>query len=90
MDHIKEEVEETHEFDGIGKRKGQVVVGEGIPVPPFGLATYKMQGNVWVPGGKSGTDQERLTSLLSVADSWLKQLQVQHHDFDYFTGNRRT
>ncbi|XP_015936229.1 uncharacterized protein LOC107462179 [Arachis duranensis] len=59
---------------------------EGISLPPFGLATYKMQGgNVWV----SGRDQERLVSLLSVADSWLKQLRVQHHDFNYFMGIRQ-
>ncbi|PON80616.1 hypothetical protein PanWU01x14_001720 [Parasponia andersonii] len=62
--------------------------GEGISLPPFGLATYKMQGNVWV-SGNCGRDQERLLSLLSVADSWLKQLRVQHHDFNYFTGNIR-
>ncbi|XVF01950.1 hypothetical protein REPUB_Repub04eG0133700 [Reevesia pubescens] len=62
--------------------------GEGISLPPFGLATYKMQGNVWV-SGNCGRDQERLVSLLSVADSWLKQLRVQHHDFNYFTGIRR-
>ncbi|KAL3509417.1 hypothetical protein ACH5RR_028818 [Cinchona calisaya] len=61
--------------------------GEGIPLPPFGLATYKMQGNVWI-SDRSGRDQERLVSLLSVADSWLKQLGVQHHDFNYFTGIR--
>ncbi|KAJ7948281.1 Protein of unknown function (DUF789) [Quillaja saponaria] len=61
--------------------------GEGISLPPFGLATYKMQGNVWV-SGNCGRDQERLVSLLSVADSWLKQLRVQHHDFNYFMGIR--
>lgn len=62
--------------------------GEGISLPSFGLATYKMQGNVWV-SGNCGRDQERLVSLLSVADSWLKQLRVQHHDFNYFVGIRR-
>ncbi|GMY10059.1 hypothetical protein FCV25MIE_05298 [Fagus crenata] len=62
--------------------------GQGISLPPFGLATYKMQGNVWV-SSSCGQDQERLVSLLSVADSWLKQLRVQHHDFNYFTGIRR-
>lgn len=62
--------------------------GESISLPPFGLATYKMQGNVWI-SGNCGQDQERLVSLLSVADSWLKQLRVQHHDFNYFTGIRR-
>ncbi|XAR55480.1 hypothetical protein NMG60_11035555 [Bertholletia excelsa] len=63
--------------------------GEGVSLPPFGLATYKMQGNLWV-SGNNGRDQERLGSLLSVADSWLKQLRVQHHDFNYFMGNRRS
>ncbi|KAK1567882.1 hypothetical protein Q3G72_017751 [Acer saccharum] len=62
--------------------------GERISLPPFGLATYKMQGNVWV-SGNCGQDQERLLSLLSVADSWLKQLRVQHHDFNHFMGIRR-
>ncbi|XP_010268757.1 PREDICTED: uncharacterized protein LOC104605622 isoform X2 [Nelumbo nucifera] len=61
--------------------------GEGIALPPFGLATYKMHGNVWL-SGESGRDQERLLSLVSAADSWLKQLSVQHHDFNYFTGIR--
>lgn len=62
--------------------------GEKIPLPPFGLATYKMQGDVWV-SDRSGRDQERLVSLFSVADSWLKQLGVQHHDFNYFMRIRR-
>ncbi|TYJ47831.1 hypothetical protein E1A91_A01G018600v1 [Gossypium mustelinum] len=61
-----------------------------ISLPPFGLATYKMQGDVWLSSsGCGGGDQERLLSLLSVADSWLKQLSVQHHDFNYFLGIRR-
>ncbi|KAE8733848.1 (RS)-norcoclaurine 6-O-methyltransferase-like isoform 1 [Hibiscus syriacus] len=68
------------------KRKRKEV--DGISLPPFGLATYKMQGDVWA-SGNCGRDQEKLVSLLSVADSWLKQLGVQHHDFNYFTGIRR-
>ncbi|KAH0707041.1 hypothetical protein KY289_012117 [Solanum tuberosum] len=70
---------------GIGKRNE----GEAIPLPPFGLGTYKMQGNVWI-SDRSGRDQERMVSLLSVADSWLKQLGVQHHDFNYFLGIRHS
>ncbi|KAE8727390.1 (RS)-norcoclaurine 6-O-methyltransferase-like isoform 1 [Hibiscus syriacus] len=62
--------------------------GDGISLPPFGLATYKMQGDVWV-SGNCGMDRDKVASLLSVADSWLKQLRVQHHDFNYFTGTRR-
>ncbi|KAE8702389.1 hypothetical protein F3Y22_tig00110483pilonHSYRG00410 [Hibiscus syriacus] len=62
--------------------------GDNIGLFPFGLATYKMHGDVWVMGNY-GQDQERLVSLSSVADSWLKQLRVEHHDFNYFTGTRR-
>ncbi|KAG6534342.1 uncharacterized protein LOC122038495 isoform X1 [Zingiber officinale] len=54
-----------------------------IYLPPFGLATYKLQGNLWTMP-ESG-DQERITSLFTAADSWLKKLKVQHHDFTYFT-----
>ncbi|KAJ8629145.1 hypothetical protein MRB53_022468 [Persea americana] len=62
---------------------------EGLALFPFGLATYKMHGGVWV-SNDGGRDQERLISMLSAADSWLKQLnvQVRHHDFNYFTGIR--
>ncbi|KAL1216499.1 hypothetical protein V5N11_030145 [Cardamine amara subsp. amara] len=56
--------------------------GEDITLLPFGMATHKMQGNVWL--SQDHDDQERLVSLYSVADSWLKQLRVQHHDFNYF------
>ncbi|KAI8558604.1 hypothetical protein RHMOL_Rhmol04G0108600 [Rhododendron molle] len=73
-------------LEGVEKRKRRQ--GEGISLSPFGLATYKMQGGVWV-SQNSGRDQERLASLLSVADSWLRQLKVHHHDFDYFVGYRR-
>ncbi|XP_047313874.1 uncharacterized protein LOC124945167 [Impatiens glandulifera] len=73
--------------DCLGNRKE----GEGMEriwLKPFGLATYKMQGNVWVSGKNGQDDQEKLATLFSVADSWLKQLKVQHHDFSYFVGFR--
>jgi len=72
------------DVENMSERKKKKKEGEGISLPPFGLATYKMQGNVWI-SGNYGRDQDRLYSLLSVADSWLKQLRVQHHDFNYFT-----
>ncbi|XP_057954320.1 uncharacterized protein LOC131148557 [Malania oleifera] len=78
----------VHEDDMETAEKKKPKEEGSIALPPFGLATYKMQGNVWV-SSKSGEDQERLASLLSVADSWLKQLRVQHHDYNYFTGIRR-
>ncbi|KAK9085169.1 hypothetical protein Sjap_025580 [Stephania japonica] len=70
---------------GFAERKGKKI--EGVPLPPFGLATYKMQGSLWF-SDDSGQDQERFLSLLSAADSWLKQLGVQHHDFTYFNAIR--
>ncbi|GAU41556.1 hypothetical protein TSUD_271650 [Trifolium subterraneum] len=72
------------EMEGTQEKRKE---GEGISLAPFGLATYKMQGNLWV-SGKYGRDQEKLVSLCSVADSWLKQLKVHHHDFNYFMGIR--
>ncbi|XP_052181293.1 uncharacterized protein LOC127794326 isoform X2 [Diospyros lotus] len=64
-----------------GKSKSR---GSGeISLPPFGLATYKMQGDIWMKPDAS--DHERLIDLHSAADSWLKQLNVQHHDFNFFT-----
>lgn len=80
---IEEEINENADQERQKRKEG-----EGIMLPPFGMATYKMQGSVWV-SGNCGRDQERLFTLLSVADSWLKQLRVQHHDFNYFTGVRR-
>ncbi|KAJ7975501.1 Protein of unknown function (DUF789) [Quillaja saponaria] len=55
-----------------------------ISLPPFGLATYKMQGDLWLKP-ESCDDYERMNYLYSAADSWLKQLNVHHHDFNYFT-----
>ncbi|GJZ03816.1 hypothetical protein Tco_0537091 [Tanacetum coccineum] len=57
--------------NGFSKKKRKE--GEGIRLPPFGLATYKMQGDVWI-SSKNQKDQEKLVSLMSVADSWLRQL----------------
>lgn len=80
---VDTEIEDQNEFSKRERKEG-----EGIRLPPFGLATYKMQGDVWM-SSRNSNDQEKLASLLSVADSWLRQLGVQHHDFNHFVGNRR-
>ncbi|WOL09839.1 hypothetical protein Cni_G18592 [Canna indica] len=61
--------------------------GSFISLPPFGLATYKLQrqGSLWTMPGSG--DSERLGSLFMAADSWLKQLKVRHHDFIYFSSH---
>ena len=56
---------------------------DGISLPPFGLATYKLQGDVWIKPHTS--DYERMIHLYSASESWLKQLGVHHHDFNFFT-----
>lgn len=53
-----------------------------VPLSPFGLATYRMQGNLW--RNPETSDSEMLSTLHSAAYSWLKQLRVEHHDFDFF------
>lgn len=50
---------------------------EVVSLQAFGLATYRMQGDVWL-SGKNGDDQEKLVSLANLADSWLKQLKVRN------------
>ncbi|CAA3009924.1 Hypothetical predicted protein [Olea europaea subsp. europaea] len=71
------------EDDPLSTERKKRKEGERISLPPFGLASYKMFGDVWV-SDKNGRDQERLVSLFNIADSWLKQLSVDHHDFKYF------
>ncbi|XP_076914458.1 uncharacterized protein LOC143573474, partial [Bidens hawaiensis] len=56
---------------------------EALDLVPFGLATYKMQGDVW--NNRDKGDDEKIKDLESAAYSWLKQLRVQHHDFNFFT-----
>ncbi|EHA8591963.1 hypothetical protein COCNU_contig69133899G000010 [Cocos nucifera] len=54
-----------------------------ITLSPFGLATYKVQGSIWT--NPECADHERIRDLNSAAASWLRQLGVQHHDFNFFT-----
>lgn len=58
---------------------------DSISLPPFGLATYKMQCDLWL--NTDPNDYESISCLYSAADSWLKQLNVPHHDFNFFTSN---
>lgn len=62
--------------------------GHYISLPPFGLSTYKLQGSIWTSAGC--VDQQRIISLSSSADSWLKQLRVRHPDFEFFNSHKLT
>lgn len=53
-----------------------------ISLSPFGLATYKMQGDLWA---KPDTfEHHNMENLNSAASSWLKQLEIDHHDYKFF------
>ncbi|XP_038982814.1 uncharacterized protein LOC103697215 isoform X1 [Phoenix dactylifera] len=54
-----------------------------IALYPFGLATYRARGKLWT-NPESG-DDERVVSLYNAADSWLRQLEVVHNDFNFFS-----
>ena len=56
--------------------------GKVVELPPFGLVSYKLGGPFWALA--RATDKRRMTSLANCADSWLRQLKVQHPDFDFF------
>lgn len=70
--------------ESIGGEKCQKKKPSFISLAPFGLATYKMQGDLWL-NPESSSDHERLAFMYSAADSWLKQLNVHHHDFNFFS-----
>ncbi|KAL6883550.1 hypothetical protein ACP4OV_010964 [Aristida adscensionis] len=53
-----------------------------VSLPPFGLAAHKVQGSLWT-NPRTG-DHKRMVSLFGAAESWLKQLGVHHHDFNFF------
>ncbi|KAJ8548270.1 hypothetical protein K7X08_030739 [Anisodus acutangulus] len=51
-----------------------------IPLPAFGLASYKFKASLWT--GRPG--RQLMSSLLQAADNWLTLLQVNHPDFSFF------
>ncbi|GMH01089.1 hypothetical protein Nepgr_002928 [Nepenthes gracilis] len=57
----------------------------GIPkffLPAFGLASYKFKGAMWTQNGSS--ECPVANCLMKEADNWLKLLQVNHPDFQFF------
>ncbi|XP_010248942.1 PREDICTED: uncharacterized protein LOC104591427 [Nelumbo nucifera] len=56
-----------------------------ISLPVFGLASYKFKGSMWTPNG--GSERQLASSLLQAADNWLRLLQVNHPDFQFFASH---
>ncbi|WOK93377.1 hypothetical protein Cni_G02074 [Canna indica] len=54
-----------------------------IPLPVFGLASYKFKGSIWTPNAV--TDLQLPSSLLKAAENWVRHLNVDHPDYRFFT-----
>ncbi|WOG96775.1 hypothetical protein DCAR_0416111 [Daucus carota subsp. sativus] len=76
----------TSDFNKFSPRRYErsgVQSSPSISLPPFGCATYKFQGDIWFNHGHS--DYGRLSHLNKAAESWIRQLGFEHHDFNFFT-----
>jgi hypothetical protein len=52
-----------------------------ITLPLIGLASYKLNGSMWM---SNHHEQQLTTSLLKAADDWLSERQVDHPDYRFF------
>ncbi|KAK7329506.1 hypothetical protein VNO77_23676 [Canavalia gladiata] len=57
-------------------------ISSKLSVPVFGLAFHKLKASVWDPDGFS--EGQKDNSLLQAADNWIRLLQVNHPDYNYF------
>ncbi|KAF9619007.1 hypothetical protein IFM89_003910 [Coptis chinensis] len=53
---------------------GAVDASVKLPLPVFGLASYKFKGSVWTPNGLD--ERQQASSLLQAAENWLRLLQI--------------
>ncbi|KAI4350953.1 hypothetical protein L6164_005355 [Bauhinia variegata] len=60
------------EIDGVPK----------ISLPTFAMATYKLNGSIWAENGVS--ESQQVDSLFQAAGNWLRLLQVNHPDYQFF------
>ncbi|XP_042501013.1 uncharacterized protein LOC122078888 [Macadamia integrifolia] len=61
---------------------------DGVPkisLPVFGMASYKFKGSMWTPNGRC--ERQLANKLLQDADNWLRSLQVNHPDFQFFASH---
>lgn len=56
-----------------------------LSLPIFGLAFTKFKISVWDPEGDS--EDQKANSLRRAADNWIRQLQVNHPDYKFFSAN---
>ncbi|XP_048337458.2 uncharacterized protein LOC125424337 [Ziziphus jujuba] len=56
-----------------------------VSVPVFGLASYKLRGSILTPS--EAHEWQQANSLLQAADNWLRRLQVNLPDFQFFVSH---
>lgn len=68
-----------------GRKVYSVDGSSKIPLPLFGLASYKLRGSILTPNGAN--EWQQTNSLLQAADNWLRGLQVYLPDFQFFVSH---
>jgi len=82
---IAEDISCFEEWGGLGKQNKENRSGF-MSLSPFGMASYKLQEPFWLGSSSSSeSGNARMSEMYSAADSWLKQLNANHHDFNFFT-----
>ncbi|KEH42873.1 hypothetical protein MtrunA17_Chr1g0188731 [Medicago truncatula] len=82
---IAEDISCFEEWEGVGKTSKENKSGF-MSLSPFGMAGYKLQEPFWLGSSSSSeSGNTRMSEMYSAADSWLKQLNAHHHDFNFFT-----
>ncbi|XP_012082830.1 uncharacterized protein LOC105642574 isoform X2 [Jatropha curcas] len=80
----------------VGKNQGQfdapsgrnaydMVASSKISLPVFGLASYKLRGSILTPSGVH--EWQQANYLLQAADDWLRHLDVNLPDFQFFVSH---
>lgn len=62
---------------------------EAVPktsLPVFGMASYKFKASTWLQNGTCEQHQ-LVNSLMKNADNWLRLLEVNHPDFQFFVSH---
>ncbi|KAL1356804.1 hypothetical protein HN51_008786 [Arachis hypogaea] len=61
---------------------------DGVPkisLPTFAMASYKLKGSIWMQNRDS--ESQIANSLLQAAGNWLRLLQVNHPDYQFFVSH---
>lgn len=72
-------------LDAPGGRKAYGAVASKIALPVFGLASYKLIGSILTPSEPH--EWQQANSLLLDAHNWLRSLQVNLPDFQFFVSH---